>query len=175
MKKIILALGIVTLGLAAYRVASPPVAQVGPEASAPTPVSAVAADVALADQDLPTVKVFKSQYCGCCGEWVKHLESEGFTVEVVNTEELTAVKTALGVGPHLASCHTAEVGDYLVEGHVPASDIKRMLAEKPDARGLAVPGMPVGSPGMEVPGQPADRYDVLLFKADGSTSVFQSH
>lgn len=125
---------------------------------------------------LPTMTVYKSAQCGCCASWVDHVTANGFNVRVVNTEDLGAVKREMGIPARLASCHTVVVGSYLVEGHVPAADIKRLLAEKPRVRGLAVPGMPVGSPGMEQ-GSPAnyDRYDVLTFSADGTTSVFASH
>jgi len=125
---------------------------------------------------LPTMTVYKSAQCGCCTEWVEHVTANGFTVRAVNTEDLAAVKREMGIPARLASCHTVVVGSYVVEGHVPASDIKRLLSTKPRVRGLAVPGMPVGSPGMEQ-GSPAnyDRYDVLSFSADGTTSVFASH
>jgi hypothetical protein len=142
-----------------------------PEAAAAT-ASAMAAAV---DPSLPAVKVYKSPSCGCCTDWIAHLRENGFAVEVVDTNDMATVKAALGVPAEMGSCHTAEIGDYLVEGHVPASDIKSFLAEGPDARGLAVPGMPVGSPGMEVAGQAADPYDVVAFGADGATAVYRSH
>ncbi len=125
---------------------------------------------------LPPMTVYKSAQCGCCAAWVDHATGAGFTVRVVNTEDLATVKREMGIPPRLASCHTVVVGSYLVEGHVPAADVKRLLAQRPRVRGLAVPGMPVGSPGMEQ-GAPAnyDRYDVIAFSADGSTSVFASH
>ena len=112
---------------------------------------------------LPKMVVSKDPSCGCCGAWVEHVRAAGFVVEVVETGDLDAVKARLGVPSNLASCHTAEVGGYVIEGHVPAVAIRRLLDEKPSARGLAVPGMPVGSPGMEVPGSAPDTYDVVLF------------
>ena len=119
------------------------------------------------------VEVWKSPDCGCCGEWVKHLQASGFNVKVNDTGN-NAVRARLGMPAKLGSCHTAQVGGYAIEGHVPAADIKRLLAEKPSALGLAVPGMPIGSPGMEV-GDRRDAYDVLLVGRDGSSRVFQSH
>ena len=144
-----------------------------PEAAAS--VAPGAAMTAAVDPSLPAVKVYKSPTCGCCGDWITHLQENGFAVEVVDTNDMATVKAALGVPPEMGSCHTAEIGDYLVEGHVPADDIKSFLAEAPDARGIAVPGMPVGSPGMEVDGRAADPYDVIAFGTDGNTSVYRSH
>lgn len=125
---------------------------------------------------LPAMTVYKSAQCGCCTAWVEHATAAGFSVRVVNTEDLGTVKRELGIPTRLASCHTVVVGSFLIEGHVPAADVKRLLAQRPRVRGLAVPGMPVGSPGMEQ-GSPAnyDRYDVIAFGADGSTSIFASH
>lgn len=107
--------------------------------------------------------VSKDPNCGCCSGWVEHIRSAGFTVEVVETSDLNRVKARLGVPLDLASCHTAEVSGYVLEGHVPADAVKRLLAEKPRAKGLAVPGMPIGSPGMEVEGAEAEIYEVVLF------------
>ena len=123
----------------------------------------------------PTVTVYKSPTCGCCVLWADHMTASGFTVETVDVASMDDVKARLGVPNTLASCHTAVVGDYVVEGHVPAEDVERLLAEQPDATGLAVPGMPIGSPGMEVEGRPADSYDVFLFTRDGRASVFSHH
>lgn len=121
----------------------------------------------------PTIEVWKSPSCGCCGEWVKHLQANGFTVKVNDTGN-EAARARLGVPGKLGSCHTAQVGGYALEGHVPAAGIKRLLAEKPNAVGLVVPGMPIGSPGMEM-GNQRDPYDVLLIERGGSTRIFQSH
>lgn len=110
------------------------------------------------------VHVWRSPSCGCCGLWVAHLKREGFEVDMTEIRELAAIKSRLGVPSDLASCHTAEIGTYVIEGHVPAHAIRRLLAEKPKARGLAVPGMPIGSPGME--GGTPEAFDVVLFGPD---------
>jgi hypothetical protein len=120
------------------------------------------------------VVVYKSPTCGCCGDWITHMRSAGFEVEVHDTADLTPIKERSGVGPALRSCHTAVVGGYVLEGHVPAEQVTRLLAERPDIRGLAVPGMPIGSPGMDVG---YDRstwqdYDVVAFAANGDTEVY---
>lgn len=120
-----------------------------------------------------TMEVWKSPTCGCCGEWVKHVESAGFRVSVRDTGN-NAARARLGIPVALGSCHTAEVAGYAIEGHVPAREIKRLLAERPAARGLAVPGMPIGSPGMEQ-GARRDPYDVLLVLKDGTTVVFAAY
>lgn len=128
------------------------------------------------DASMPVMKVFKSPTCGCCTAWIEHLEAAGFRVEVTDTADMIAVKTAMGIPPELGSCHTAEIDGVLIEGHVPAADIADFMADRPEGvRGLAVPGMPVGSPGMEMPGQPADPYDVVAFADEGSTTVYRSH
>lgn len=119
------------------------------------------------------MKVYKSPWCGCCGAWVEHLQSHGFQVDVVELEDLSPVKSHYGVNPQLESCHTGIIDGYVIEGHVPAEDVKRLLAEKPAAKGLSVPGMPVGSPGMEH-GNHRDPYVVLLFDDRGAT-VFSRH
>jgi len=124
-------------------------------------------------QHAQTVTVYKSPTCGCCGEWVKHLQSNGFKVETRDVADLDPIKQKLGVRPELSACHTATVGGYTIEGHVPASDIKRLLVERPKAKGLAVPGMPVGSPGMET--GPAQPYATLLFDAAGGSRVYARH
>jgi hypothetical protein len=118
--------------------------------------------------------VYKSASCGCCGKWVEHVEKHGFTVKVVNVEDVMAVKTKTGIPDELRSCHTSLVGGYVVEGHVPAADIKKLLAAKPKAKGIAVAGMPMGSPGMEH-GDHRQPFKTILIKADGSTAVFASH
>ena len=121
----------------------------------------------------PRVDVWKDPNCGCCGDWVKHLEAEGFAVRVFATGA-DAARRRLGLPDAYASCHTALVDGYVLEGHVPADDVKRLLRTKPTALGLSVPGMPVGSPGMEM-GPRLDPYDVLLVQRDGSTSVFSHY
>jgi hypothetical protein len=128
---------------------------------------------AWAASTLPTIDVYKSPTCGCCEKWVQHMRANGFKVVAHDTENVAAHKTRLGVPFALGSCHTAEVGGYLIEGHVPAADVKRLLAEKPRARGLVSPGMPQSAPGMDVPGnQP---YQILLVGNDGSTSLYARH
>lgn len=118
--------------------------------------------------------VYKSASCGCCGKWVEHVEKHGFTVKVVNVDDVKAVKTKAGIPDKLASCHTSLVGGYVVEGHVPAADIKKLLAQKPKAKGIAVAGMPMGAPGMEH-GDHRQPFETVLIKADGSTTTFARH
>ena len=122
------------------------------------------------------IHVVKDPGCGCCGAWIDHLVAAGFaaTVEEREADELAAYKVRMGVPADLESCHTASVAGYVLEGHVPATDIRRLLAERPDAIGLAVPGMPYGSPGMG-PETERDAYDVLLIRRDGSATVFASY
>ena len=122
----------------------------------------------------PEITVYKSPTCGCCSLWVDHLEENGFAVDVVEMENLNAVRNYYDIPDELAACHTAVVDGYVVEGHVPADDIKRLLEERPEAIGISVPGMPIGSPGMEVEGRPAESYDVILV-TEGGSSVFSSH
>ncbi|HLA91077.1 MAG TPA: DUF411 domain-containing protein [Gemmatimonadaceae bacterium] len=119
----------------------------------------------------PVMTVYKSPLCGCCGEWVKHVEGAGFTVKIVPTEDLTDVNRTAGVPQSLEACHTALVGPYVVVGHTPADLIKKMLAEKPKITGIAVPGMPQGSPGMEQ-GLGKQAYEVIAFERGGKTSVY---
>lgn len=137
-------------------------------ASAAVPFTAMAA--------APMVEIWKDPNCGCCQEWVRHLDKNGFATHV-HDEGNTAARTRLGVPAKLGSCHTGLVGGYAIEGHVPAREMQRLLKEKPKAIGLSVPGMPVGSPGMDGPayGDRRDPYDVLLVLADGSTRVYQSY
>jgi hypothetical protein len=120
-----------------------------------------------------TITVYKSPTCGCCTKWISHLEENGFKVNAIDTKDMYKVKKEAGLHPGLGSCHTGIVNGYTIEGHVPASDIKRLLTERPAVRGLAVPGMPMGSPGMEGPGK--DRYSVLTFDDSGKTTVFSTH
>jgi len=124
----------------------------------------------------PSIEVWKSATCSCCGAWVKHLEANGFAVKVnaADAGALAALKRAAGIGDKLASCHTAKIDGYVIEGHVPAPDIKRLVVEHPDAVDLTVPGMPVGAPGMEQ-GAESEPYDVLLIKKDDTTEVFAHH
>ena len=119
------------------------------------------------------VDVYKSPYCGCCGKWVEHLRAQGFEVKTYDVEDVPDQRRKLGMPEAYGSCHTAKVGSYLIEGHVPAADVQRLLKEKPRAIGLAVQSMPPGSPGMES-AKPVP-YETLLVKADGSTIVFARH
>jgi len=123
---------------------------------------------------LPQVEVFKSPYCECCGAWVEHMKAAGFDVKVTLVNDTTAARKRLGVPDKFGSCHTATVGGYVLEGHVPAVEVKKLLAAKPAAVGLAVPGMPPGSPGMEV-GTRQDPYKVFLIDKSGHETVFASY
>lgn len=126
--------------------------------------------------EAPSIEVWKSATCECCIKWVEHLEANGFAVKVnaADTAMLEQLKRQAGIGKDLSSCHTAKIDGYVVEGHVPAADVKRLVAERPDAVGLTVPGMPIGSPGMEK-GNEIEPYDVILMKKDGMTEVFSKH
>ncbi len=119
------------------------------------------------------VVVYKSPSCGCCGNWVNHLEQSGFKVQVHNSDDMDSVKNQLKVPYEMGSCHTAVVNGYVVEGHVPADDTKRLLAEKPKVRGISAPGMPIGSPGMEQ-GNEKEAYQVVAF-GDQGFKVFAQH
>jgi hypothetical protein len=110
--------------------------------------------------------------CGCCSKWVDHMKAHGFDVKVQDVEDISAVKSKLGVRPEISSCHTSQVGGYVIEGHVPADAVQRLLKERPKVAGLAVPGMPLGSPGMEVPGR-SDPYEILSFDPNGQTKVYE--
>jgi hypothetical protein len=136
------------------------------EDAAPTPVMAAAQ----ADSDLPAIVVYKTEGCGCCNGWVEHLREAGFEVDARNVTDLMSIKRDAGVPVDLASCHTGVIDGYVVEGHVPADVVKKLLAERPEVAGISVPGMPVGSPGMEGPNpQP---YEVHAFDRQGSRTVF---
>lgn len=130
---------------------------------------------ALAQREASTVQVYKSPTCGCCANWVKHLEAHGFTTRVTEIEDLSETKAKLNVPGRVQSCHTATVGGYVLEGHVPAGDVQRLLKERPAVVGLAVPGMPIGSPGMEVPNMKPQPYRVYTFDKKGQVQVFASH
>lgn len=119
------------------------------------------------------VEVYKSATCGCCTQWIEHLKSHGFKVKAHDVADPSSYRAKLGVPDRLGSCHTATVDGYAIEGHVPAREIKRLLTERPRAQGLAVPGMPLGSPGMEGPRN--DPYEVLLLQADGKHTVYQKY
>lgn len=133
-------------------------------------------EVAIADlpPEARQVVAFRSPTCGCCAGWVEHMRAQGFEVEDNVVEDIEAVKREHNIPTDLASCHTAIVNGYLIEGHIPAADVGRLLAETPDVAGIAVPGMPIGSPGMES-GDIQQPYTVYTFSEDGSTEVFQEH
>ncbi|BCS32788.1 CopG family transcriptional regulator [Luteitalea sp. TBR-22] len=134
---------------------------------------ALAGVVVTAQQKAPTIVVYKTPTCGCCTKWVEHLQAAGFTVQTQHRDDLTIIRQTHKVPPTATSCHTALVGPYVVEGHVPAADVKRMLAEQPKIKGIAVAGMPVGSPGMEGPAP--QKYDTVAFTEAGKITVFAKH
>ena len=169
---------LLSIALANLLVLSACAGEPSPDGRTPSPsnagAAAVGATALVAEDALPEVTVYASPTCGCCSLWADHLRGHGFPVEQVAVDDVQAVKAQYGIPDSLQSCHTAVVDGYVVEGHVPAEDIVRLLAEQPEAAGLAVPGMPIGSPGMEVAGRPADRYDVLLV-GGGTATVYARH
>lgn len=128
---------------------------------------------AVAAQASTPIEVYKNPSCGCCRGWVRHMEANGFTAKVTDTNDVDAIKRQHHVDAKLQSCHTSLVGGYVVEGHVPASDVRRLLKDKPKIVGLTIPGMPQSAPGMD--GKPFQPYEVLAFDARGTTSVFAKH
>jgi hypothetical protein len=137
-------------------------------------IGALAAFPGLAAAGLPTVEVFKNPSCGCCGAWADHLRAAGFGVKLTVVDDTAPVRRKYGIPEKLGSCHTGVVAGYALEGHVPAADVKKLLASRPVAAGLAVPGMPAGSPGMEA-GARRDPFDVLLVDKAGRASVYASY
>lgn len=137
-------------------------------------LSAAAMVACAAPAQAKVMKVYRSPSCGCCGGWVDHLRAAGFEVNVEMMDDLAPVVARLGVPEQLRSCHTGEAAGFFFEGHVPATDVERLLRERPDARGIAVPGMPIGSPGMEM-GERRDAYQTLLVDRAGAVSVFAIH
>jgi hypothetical protein len=135
------------------------------------------AELPLGQMGKTPITVYKSSTCACCAKWVDHLRANRFdpTVHDRKDEDMESLKDELGVPQEVRSCHTAEVAGYLIEGHVPASDIRRLLAERPKLTGLAVPGMPTGTPGMAEPGAPVGGYEVLAFRKSGATQLFARH
>ena len=121
------------------------------------------------------VEVYKSPTCGCCSKWVDHLKAAGLTVRTTDTETVDQLKNKHGGPRQVRSCHTALVAGYVIEGHVPVADVQRLLKERPAIVGIGVPGMPIGSPGMEVPGVKPQAFNVIAFTKDGSMKVFASH
>lgn len=145
------------------------------------PTAASASDTAQskqarsADAALPVMKMHKDPNCGCCVGWARHMQAAGFIVETHDSQDMLAVKQRLGIDGQMMSCHTSEVGGYVIEGHVPAADIKRLLADRPSARGLVVPGMPIGSPGMESPDGYQQPYTVELLGHDAQLTPYATH
>ena len=124
---------------------------------------------------LPTMQVYKDPNCGCCNGWIRHMRAAGFTVLAQDTTDISPIKQRLGVADAMQSCHTTEIDGYVIEGHVPASDIQRLLTERPKARGLVLPGMPVGSPGMESPDGHTQPFTVMLLADDGTLQPWATH
>jgi hypothetical protein len=136
----------------------------------------VAGTVGMQAQPKPAkvaVTVYKTSTCGCCSKWVEHMKSNGFEAKAIDVEDIDHVKRANGVPGTMESCHTALVGGYVVEGHVPAASVQRMLREKPAIAGIAAPGMPVGSPGMEVPNVKPEAFSVMAFDKAGKSTVYE--
>ena len=146
-------------------------------ASFSTPVNAQQTgnvmEQALAPSTHSKIAIYRSESCGCCTKWGEYIQAEGFQIQDKVVKDMDAFKQANGITPELASCHTAVVDGYVVEGHVPAASINKMLDERPDIRGLTAPGMPMGSPGMETAGIKAEAFDVLAIANDGTTTVFE--
>ena len=137
-------------------------------------VLALGANVWMAAQATrPQMTVYKSATCGCCSKWVEHMQANGFDVKAINVDDIDKVKRERGVPADAASCHTAIVNGYIVEGHVPADAVMKVLKEKPAIAGIAVPGMPMGSPGMEVSGGQKEAFNIVAFDKAGKTSIYQ--
>lgn len=164
-----------TAGFAPFALAA--CAEPAPSLAAEPPAQQVqtvaAADPAVAQW--PGMTVHKTPTCGCCSVWADHMREAGFEVETIDVDDLGPVKAEVGVPYAKGSCHTARIGDYFVEGHVPAEDIRRLLVERPRARGLALPGMPLGSPGMEMPDGRRQAFTVELVTEDGGTTPWAHH
>jgi hypothetical protein len=124
-------------------------------------------------QQKPVVSVYKSPACGCCSLWVEHMKANGFELKVQDVDDINALKQKFGIAPEISSCHTSQVDGYVIEGHVPASAVQRLLKERPKVAGLTVPGMPAGSPGMEVPSGLKQPYSILTFDKSGKTTVYE--
>lgn len=121
------------------------------------------------------ITIYKQAYCGCCEDWADYIRQAGFEVNVVSVNDIALINEQFGIPQNVAACHTAKLADYYIVGHVPAPDILKLLEDKPDVMGLSVPGMPVGSPGMEIRGMTAAKYNSVLFTTDGTTNVYVSH
>jgi hypothetical protein len=154
----LLAVAVIAANVVAYAQPKTQTKATAPKAAAPTKTA---------------ITVYKTPTCGCCGGWVKYMNEQGYACSVTDQADLSDVKVKYGVPANLQSCHTSLVGGYVIEGHVPAEDVKRLLREKPAIVGLAAPGMPAASPGMDVPGSPG--YDVIAFEKDGRQRVYAHH
>ncbi len=168
--RFLLAAGILGLVVAGCTPSSP-----APDRTAKQRAVLGAIPVPAAQSPWPVMVVTKNASCDCCGAWVDRMRQAGFRVEVHDVDNLDPVKTRLGIPAGKGSCHTAEIGGYFIEGHVPAEDIKRLLTEKPRAKGLVLPGMPLGSPGMEVPDGGVQSYTVELIDPQGEATAFARH
>jgi len=144
-------------------------------AKATTKASQAATSASTTAQAKPEVVMYKPPTCDCCTGWAEHLRKDGFSVVVKKHQDMDGIKTKFGVSEKLASCHTAIVDGYVIEGHVPAADVERLLKERPDIVGLTAPGMPMKSPGMQAVGQQPKGYSVLAFDKDGNTTVFHRY
>jgi hypothetical protein len=129
----------------------------------------------MAQRGAPTVQVYKTPTCGCCANWVTHLQEHGFATQVTEFDDLAEIKAKHNIPGRVQSCHTAVVDGYVLEGHVPAADVRRLLKERPAVLGIAVPGMPIGSPGMEVPNMKPQPFRVMSFDKQGQLQIFSSH
>lgn len=168
---------VAALALALSACAEPPATSAQPQAAVDTPAAAAPAAVADTGTDAawPTMTVYKTPSCGCCGVWIEHAQAAGIPVQALDVADMGPVKQELGVPYGKGSCHTAEIGGYFIEGHVPIEDIRRLLDERPAARGLTLPGMPLGSPGMELPDGRSQAFTVELVAEDGSTTAWAHH
>ncbi|MEM8531165.1 MAG: DUF411 domain-containing protein [Chloroflexota bacterium] len=140
-----------------------------------TACAAPANEHANTSQTTQAMIVYKSPTCGCCSDWVRYAEEHGYTVTVKEMQDMTPIKAEHSIPPTMQSCHTTLIDGYVIEGHVPIEDVERLLTERPNVAGIAVPGMPVGSPGMEVAGTEPQPFDVMVFDTDGSTEVFSRY
>ena len=163
---------LLALALAACETPAPSDAGATPDPATAVATAATPTAGAPPDANAPLLTVYKSPTCGCCSTWAQAMARDGFRVETVDTDRVAAIRDSLGMPGDLAACHTATVGGYAVEGHVPPDAVRRLLAERPDARGIAVPGMPIGSVGMEQ-GDTRQPYDVLLISRDGEAAVYE--
>lgn len=172
--RLLLLAGSVLLTSACNAASPATTAQTAVIAASTAPATSAAQQVPT-NKALPLVTVHKDPNCGCCGGWAEHMRAAGFPVQIHDTDDMLAVKQRLGIGEGMYSCHTSEIDGYVIEGHVPVEDIRRLLAERPEARGLVLPGMPIGSPGMESPDGYRQPFTVGLLQHDGSVRAFSQH